>query len=46
MTDLPITCDFTLMGRNVVFGTITASHLFSYLTLDKACPGDNAPNPR
>ena len=46
MTDLPSTCDFTLLGRNVVFGTMTASHLFSYLTLDKACPGDNAPNPR
>ena len=45
MTDLPITCDFTLMGRNVVFGTMTASHLFSYLTLDKACPGGDNPKP-
>jgi hypothetical protein len=45
MTDLPITCDLVLMGRNVVFDTITASHLFSYLTLDKACPGDNDPKP-
>lgn len=46
MTGLPITCDFVLMGRNVAFGTITASHLFFYLTLDKACPGDNDPEPR
>jgi len=28
MTDLPITCDLVLMGRNMAFGTITASHLF------------------
>lgn len=43
MTGLPITCDLVLMGRNVAFGTITASHLFFYLTLDKACPGENDP---
>ena len=43
MTGLPITCDFVLMGRNVAFGTITASHLFFYLPLDKACPGDYNP---
>ena len=46
MTGLPITCDFVLMGRNVAFGTIAVLHLFFYLTLDKACPGDNEPIPR
>ena len=45
MTALPITCDFVLMGRNVAFGTITASRLLFYLTLDKACPGDFRPVP-
>jgi len=43
MTGLPITCDFVLMGRNVAFGTITASHPFFYLPLDKACPGGFRP---